>query len=91
MWEVRAEDRVLHQEVIEGLNVEVGEVKQIGTLQLGPYRLSRTRRIHLHVGLESEACRQEKPPFWNSRSISREHSGGAHGCIQGRKSRRSIP
>ena len=53
MWEVRAEDRVLHQEVIEGLNVEVGEVKQIGTLQLGPYRLSRARRIHLHVGLES--------------------------------------
>ena len=59
VWGVRAEGQVLQQDVIEGLNVEVGEVKQIGTLQLGPYRPSPARRLQLSVRLESEACRQE--------------------------------
>ena len=59
VWGVSAEDQVLQQEVIKGVNVEVGEVKQIGTLQLGPYHSSRAQRLQLHVGLESKACRQE--------------------------------
>ncbi len=58
VWEVRSKDKVVAQGEIAPVEAEVGAVKPIGTVTLGPVQPLGGDRLRLVVRLESEACRQ---------------------------------
>ena len=65
VWEVTSDGESLQRGTIQPVQMEVGQVKPIGTLTLGPYSFERARRVRLAVRLESEACRQTNQwDFW---------------------------
>lgn len=57
-WEVRSQDKVLSQGVIAPVEADVGAVKPLGSITLGPFQPRGGERLRLVVRLESEACRQ---------------------------------
>jgi len=64
-WTVTSGPETLAEGILENVTAEVGEVKAVGVLQLGPYQPAQGRKLILSVRLEAEACHQENEwDFW---------------------------
>lgn len=64
-WEVRDGTRVVDHGVLNGLDVEVGQVLELGRLTVRAGQAERPAKLVLSARLESQACRQENQwEFW---------------------------
>lgn len=57
-WEVHSQGKVVGRGAIAPLAADVGSVKPIGTIALGPFQPRGGERLRLVVRLESDVCRQ---------------------------------
>jgi len=64
-WQVETDGSEQAAGVVDLPTVEIGDVKEIAAVELGPYDFGRAEKLTLSVRLESEACRQENAwDFW---------------------------